>query len=199
MLAEDMHWNTNNMIYGDDIIQMSHGTLLPSTPAIRQNANLYVYCHNNPLAFFDPTGAEEGELVRGFPNAPMRKMVINENFFDFSKPYSTGYFDDTEPYTIRGLYLKRSALWPPEFNNGFKPYIEAGLAKTRADYKYGGWSMSAVTAEAQAGVVVDTKRHNYFLGGGAGAHLVQIEGHANIPTEYALTFNCPPVQFVTAT
>ena len=51
MLSEDTHWNTNNMIYGDN---GNHGT--PNIDAIMQSSNLYVYCMNDPINYTDSTG-----------------------------------------------------------------------------------------------------------------------------------------------
>ena len=60
---EDPHWNTGNMIYGDDPAAMSRGLLdleaeyyLPSVLAMRQSGNLYSYCVNSPVFFYDPDG-----------------------------------------------------------------------------------------------------------------------------------------------
>jgi RHS repeat-associated protein len=50
--AKDTHWNPNNMIYVDN------NDLVPDTNAIRQSANLYVYCLNNPILFTDPLGLD---------------------------------------------------------------------------------------------------------------------------------------------
>ena len=50
MLSPDQYWNTGNMIYGNG------GGTTPSLYAIRQSSNLYVYCMNNPINLFDPSG-----------------------------------------------------------------------------------------------------------------------------------------------
>lgn len=51
-ISEDTHWNSTNMIYGDN---RNNGN--PSIAAIMQSSNLYVYCGNNPIRWIDPTGA----------------------------------------------------------------------------------------------------------------------------------------------
>jgi len=56
-LSPDTHWNTGNMIYGDnpqDLLGL--GIYVPNIAAIMQSGNLYVYCGSNPLMFVDPTG-----------------------------------------------------------------------------------------------------------------------------------------------
>ena len=64
-LAEDTHWNSGNMVYGDnpqkinerkDPLGLNTYTLLPDTNAIRQSANLYAYCGGNPVMYMDSTG-----------------------------------------------------------------------------------------------------------------------------------------------
>jgi RHS repeat-associated protein len=54
--AEDTHWHTENMIFGDNFIQMPHGALIPNMKTILQNENLYGYCINNPIRYIDPVG-----------------------------------------------------------------------------------------------------------------------------------------------
>jgi len=60
---EDPHWNTGNMVYGDDPAAMSRGLLdleaeyyLPSVLAMRQSGNLYAYCMNDPVGYTDSSG-----------------------------------------------------------------------------------------------------------------------------------------------
>ena len=62
---QDTHWNTANMIYGDnpnkinerqDALGLKTYTYAPSINSIMQSGNLYVYCVNNPIAFIDETG-----------------------------------------------------------------------------------------------------------------------------------------------
>jgi RHS repeat-associated protein len=53
-LAEDTHWSDRNRLHGDERFDNQ-----PSLRAITQSANLYAYCHNNPLAFLDPLGRSD--------------------------------------------------------------------------------------------------------------------------------------------
>jgi len=69
---EDPHWNTGNMVYGDDPVAMSRGLLdleaeyyLPSVLAMRQSGNLYVYVANNPVLYIDSSGKFINTLVGG--------------------------------------------------------------------------------------------------------------------------------------
>lgn len=51
-ISEDPYWNPDNMIYGDN----ASNSNVPDYSAIRQSANLYVYCMSNPVMFVDPLG-----------------------------------------------------------------------------------------------------------------------------------------------
>ena len=62
---QDTHWNTYNMIYGDnpqkinerqDAQGLTAYTYVPQISAIMQRGNLYVYCVNSPVAYRDSTG-----------------------------------------------------------------------------------------------------------------------------------------------
>ena len=52
----DKHWNTGNMLYGDDPLMLTQYIAKPSMLAIVQSSNLYVYAGNNPVIYIDPTG-----------------------------------------------------------------------------------------------------------------------------------------------
>ena len=61
----DIHWNTANMIYGDDprfkeydeYLGLNDYTVkLIDYAAIRQSGNLYTYCINSPIIFVDSNG-----------------------------------------------------------------------------------------------------------------------------------------------
>lgn len=49
--SEDTHWNTGNMLYGDD-----PDNTVPDITSIMQSMNLYVYCMGNPVNLWDPSG-----------------------------------------------------------------------------------------------------------------------------------------------
>ena len=62
---QDTHWNTANMIYGDnpqkinereDALGLKNYTYVPQIMAIVQSGNQYVYGINNPIMYFDYTG-----------------------------------------------------------------------------------------------------------------------------------------------
>ena len=62
---QDTHWNTANMIYGDnpqkinereDKLGLKSYSYEPQLEAIVQAGNLYIYGISNPVFFFDPTG-----------------------------------------------------------------------------------------------------------------------------------------------
>ena len=62
---EDTHWNTANMIYGDnpqkinereDALDLKHYSYAPQISAVIQSGNLYVYSTNNPILYADPSG-----------------------------------------------------------------------------------------------------------------------------------------------
>lgn len=68
-MAEDVHWHTGNMIYGDDPVRWNERdadendplglntyTYLPDATAMMQSGNLYVYGMNNPNKYTDPFG-----------------------------------------------------------------------------------------------------------------------------------------------
>jgi len=68
-LTEDTHWNTRNMVYGDnpvewnkrsanqnDLLGLNIYTYKPDVRAVAQSGNLYIYCINNPVTFIDPNG-----------------------------------------------------------------------------------------------------------------------------------------------
>ena len=61
----DTHWNTRNMIYGDnpqkinerkDELGLNIYTYIPNNNAIKQSGNLYVYGNNNPVIYVDVEG-----------------------------------------------------------------------------------------------------------------------------------------------
>jgi RHS repeat-associated protein len=55
-IQQDSHWNTDNMIYGDNPIILSGSSKVPDDKAIMQSYNLYAYGVNNPILYIDPDG-----------------------------------------------------------------------------------------------------------------------------------------------
>ena len=62
---QDTHWNTANMIYGDnphkinereDGLGLTMYTHVPQITAVMQSGNRYVYAINNPMTYVDPSG-----------------------------------------------------------------------------------------------------------------------------------------------
>ena len=71
---EDTHWNTANMIYGDnpqkinereDALGLKTYSYAPQLSAIVQSGNLFVYTANNPLLYIDSTGEVLNTIVGG--------------------------------------------------------------------------------------------------------------------------------------
>ena len=69
---EDTHWNTANMIYGDnpqkinereDKLGLKHYSYAPELLSILQAGNLYVYCINNPVNLGDCSGNKAQPLA----------------------------------------------------------------------------------------------------------------------------------------
>ena len=67
----DTHWNPGNMIYGDnpikvnpnqDILGLNTYTYIADITAIMQSGNKYVYCMDDPMNCFDPSG-DAGQTV----------------------------------------------------------------------------------------------------------------------------------------
>ena len=50
-MSEDIHWNTRNMIYGDNL-----ENAVPAIEAMMQSGNLYVYCSGDPINRVDSSG-----------------------------------------------------------------------------------------------------------------------------------------------
>ena len=69
---EDTHWNTGNMLYGDDPLMLTQYIAKPDILAVMQSANLYVYCANNPIIYVD----SNGEKLLLYPGEIHREVSI---------------------------------------------------------------------------------------------------------------------------
>ncbi len=75
---EDTHWNTSNMIYGDEPQQIgeyedplgtSRYTYAPQVTAVMQAGNLYGYCIENPVYYNDVSGCLINTCLGAFSGA----------------------------------------------------------------------------------------------------------------------------------
>ena len=90
---EDTHWNTANMIYGDnpqkinereDKLGLKHYSYAPELLSILQAGNLYVYCVNNPVLYHDLTGELLNAIVGGIVGGifgGISAAISGENFW----------------------------------------------------------------------------------------------------------------------
>ena len=64
-VSEDTHWTTDNMIFGDN----GHKDNQPNILSVMQSSNLYVYCGNNPIVFYDCSGNTWYEVLNSIFDA----------------------------------------------------------------------------------------------------------------------------------
>ena len=74
-ISEDTHWNTDNMIYGDNPVKINERenpynpnnsvtfAYSPNINAVLQSGNQYSYCVGNPVHYSDPDGEFFIEIV----------------------------------------------------------------------------------------------------------------------------------------
>lgn len=146
-LSEDTHWNPSNMIYGDypvrnsnyqDPLGLNTYTYVPDVTAIMQSKNLYVYCMNNPVAYFDSTG---NLVYPGQVHNMVSKQIFKENT-TLSRERWLKYHPFYEPLeTLRGrvdlVDIKTGAIWEIK---PFKAMHIASAYTQLTDYTTGDFS-----------------------------------------------------------
>lgn len=84
-ISEDSHWTTDNMVYGDEPIELTNHIYQPSLSVILQASNLYVYCINDPITNLDSTGAITFAIGGGFSLGAIfgynhvNQLIIDDN------------------------------------------------------------------------------------------------------------------------
>ena len=87
---QDTHWNTANMIYGDnpnkinereDALGLKTYTYVPKISAIVQSGNLYVYCLNNPIRYRDVSGKNADAIYYGWSGFLGAATIITSSNF----------------------------------------------------------------------------------------------------------------------
>lgn len=90
------------MIYGDDPLKLNGYTYVPSIRAIMQSGSLYVYCMNNPLRWFDPSGKAVTEwdiaVMGGIPGRIERMQWITDNWASGTKKQQDKWRAEVEGY-----------------------------------------------------------------------------------------------------
>ena len=107
---QDTHWNNTNNIYGDNPQKIGN-ILVPSSGAIRQSSNLYVYCSNNPILFIDPTGLCAGCASNYLSTQQKPTWTYNPGGYGYA-----AYKENLASYWVKHDYeLKRNhpAAVPP--------------------------------------------------------------------------------------
>ena len=80
-ISEDTHWNTRNMIFGDN----AGDNPVPSISAIMQSVNLYGYCANNPMFFKDYTGNEIDSDKKVLTAEDYKKVQMLTAVYNYAK------------------------------------------------------------------------------------------------------------------
>lgn len=103
-LTEDTHWNTNNMIYGND----SGDNHMPNIAAIIQSSNLHVYCMNNPLRWIDPSV----KVVTDWDRATLPKKQIDK-LESLTASWSSGTKEKQNQWRAEAEAIR--AMWRNEY------------------------------------------------------------------------------------
>jgi len=71
----DPHWNLGNMIFGDRR-RRRNGRNMPSSLAIMQSSNLFMYTMHNPIRWVDPSGRTANSAARSLISGPMAAVAF---------------------------------------------------------------------------------------------------------------------------
>ena len=94
---EDPRWNTLNMLYGDELLQLNHDKRFPDLNSIVQAQNLYAYVRNNPVSYKDETGEI---IVSAIVTGAVVGGVINAGVNDYGQLKERAPFEQLNSSSI---------------------------------------------------------------------------------------------------
>ena len=108
-VSQDMHWNPENMTYGNSPQSITLKTLIPDPLVIAQANNLYAYTVNNPLRYTDPTGFNcENSEDEGYTDL---EVWLVHGTFGGPEHYSNEFIE----FLMRELNISRSNIHLPDW------------------------------------------------------------------------------------
>ena len=116
-ITEDTHWNTYNMIYGDN------SSSVPDISAIRQSGNLYSYCSQNPILYRDPSGRLEAEDEQILSREDYLQVLYLTLAFEKAKAVKNRKAMDAAACQAASIRQK------PEYNGKYSSQWEDGTYK----------------------------------------------------------------------
>ena len=173
-ISEDSHWNTHNMIYGDN------NSSVPDILAIRQSSNLYSAFLNNPIRYTDPTGLAVWLVHGTFNGTDNHDLWVSSDFWSqATQDYVAGLFN--EPLYAEAWSGGNSTAARTAGAEGLRDMVMAYLADNPGEpirlvgHSHGGnVAIEAANLLAAAGVTVETLitiatpvRGDYQLNAGA--------------------------------
>ena len=96
MISEDTHWNPDNMIFGD----LPGNYFVPDIDAIMQSANLYVYCGNNSISFYDLAGNNRQRTTVANQPSNNPRAVNNRNPLSYGQSSDPSLANDLRNFNL---------------------------------------------------------------------------------------------------